>query len=108
MSRKVTVSRHGDWPVVKIHGELSGKQAQTITRRLNRICALQHRRLVVDLSETTFVDSHGLGILIHFWKCLREEKREMVFLKPQGFMKRMLDGTNLSRIFTIVDSLETA
>jgi anti-sigma B factor antagonist len=108
MNRIVSVSHHGNGPIVKIYGELCGSRAQVIAHRLERICALKTQRLIVDLSDIGFVDSHGLGVLIHVWKSLREQKRELLLLKPRGFMKRMFEGTNLTQIFTIIDSLEAA
>jgi len=62
--------------------------------------------VVVDLSETTFIDSHGLGVFVYSWRLLETEQRSLVFVKPQGFIMTMFQSTNLDRVFKIVDSIE--
>ena len=106
MSRKVSLSRHGDFPVIRVSGDITSKESPEISRQIDRVCKVHCEKVVIDLEKTDFVDSHGLGILIYYWKNLRDQKRELILLKPRGFLEQMLEGTNLTRVFTIVPDLD--
>ena len=41
-------------------------------------------RLVVDLSNVTFIDSSGLGALVEMHNRLRRDKRQLVVVAPRG------------------------
>lgn len=106
MSFKINARKSGAIPVVGIIGELSGENVGKITARLEKLRKAGHKTIAVDLSRTTFIDSHGLGVFIYCWRLLENEKRNLVFVNPQGFILNMFHNTNLDRLFKVVDSLE--
>ena len=56
----------------------------------------------MDLSDVTFIDSTGLGILVGFHKRLvRGGGRLIVRLGPNERVQRILDVTGLMRAFNI-------
>ena len=106
MSLKISVRKVGEIPVLEIAGELSGENAGKIAARLEKLRKTGNTAIAVDLSRTTFIDSHGLGVFVYCWRQLENEKRALVFVNPQGFILNMFHNTNLDRLFKVVDSLE--
>jgi anti-anti-sigma factor len=62
----------GDDAVVKLAGELDHAAAERLTEAFERTSRSMDSRLVLDLSEVTFVDSAGLRALIGIERCARE------------------------------------
>lgn len=106
MSFRMKMSKHKGMPVLQIRGELIGENISKVTAKLDSLRKGKAPAIVVDLGETTFIDSHGLGVFVYCWRLLEQESRRMVFLRPQGFIRSMLLGTNLDKIFSVVDSEE--
>ncbi len=61
-----------------------------------------YRNVEVDLSETDFVDSSGLGALIALHKTACSRQGKLRLRNPQPQIQQILDLTRLSTIFEIV------
>jgi len=105
MSFKISVRKTGDVPVIGITGELSGENVGKIATRLEKMRRTGKKIIAVDLSRTTFIDSHGLGVFVYCWRLLENEGRQLVFVNPQGFILNMFHNTNLDRVFRVVESI---
>lgn len=106
MSCKIRIKKLNKIPVLKISGELNTAGINSLSRKFESLMRGDHQKIVVDLNETTYIDSHGLGVLIFYWKELGEKKQELLFLNPQGFIRTILEGTNISQIIKFIDSVE--
>ncbi|NLG17420.1 MAG: STAS domain-containing protein [Fibrobacter sp.] len=106
MSLKIRSKKINSSPVLEITGEITGENVGKITSKLEGLRKGDSQKVVVDLSKTTFIDSHGLGVFVYIWRLLGEQNRELIFLNPQGFIRNMFNGTNLDKIFKVVDSEE--
>jgi anti-anti-sigma factor len=107
MSCKIHISRHNDLDVVKITGEISGEDSGRISRKILTRTHQNTRAVVIDLRETTFLDSHGLGALIYIRKMLDDAGSNLVLLDPPQFVHTLMQGTNLDSVITIADSLDS-
>ena len=59
------------------------------------------RRVVVDLSAVTFIDSTALGVLIGVGKRLLRARGSLGIICPQGGVRRLLELTSLDSVFVI-------
>ncbi len=62
-----------------------------------------YRSVDIDLSETTFIDSCGLGALVALHKTVCSRGGKLRLLNPQPPVQQLLDLTRLNRIFEIVE-----
>lgn len=60
------------------------------------------RNVEVDLSETVFVDSSGLGALVTLYKLASRRSGKVTLLHPQPPVRQMLELTRLDRVFEVV------
>lgn len=105
MSCKIRQKKHNAIPVLKITGELTAFEINTLSKKIDSLIRGKHPIVVIDLSETTYIESHGLGVFVYAWKRMEENKRELVFLNPQGFIRDLFIGANLHQLFRIVPTL---
>jgi anti-sigma B factor antagonist len=74
--------------------------------------AIEHGRLriLLDLSDTTLMDSSGLAALVRGWIHVRREGGDVVLASPAPSVRKLLAITRLKAIFkiseTVADGLE--
>jgi anti-sigma B factor antagonist len=87
--------------VVALQGELDLFTAPRFQEVLLESIEHGARRVVVDLSAVTFVDSTALGVLIGAGKRLRAAEGSLDIVCPSGSIRRLLELTSLDCIIDI-------
>ena len=106
MSFKLKIRKTDTAVILAISGDITGNSVGKISAKLENIQNTFNGTIAVDLSETTFIDSHGLGVFVFFYRRFSEENRRLIFLRPSEFILDLFSGSNLVKIFTIVNSEE--
>jgi anti-sigma B factor antagonist len=66
------------------------------------------KNLVVDLSETEYMDSSGLGTLVGLLKRVREGGGEMPIAAARPRVKRLFEVTGLTQVFKLYEDATAA
>jgi anti-sigma B factor antagonist len=103
----VGVSESGDAIVVALAGELDLYNAPAMRKALLDAAARGPRRLVVDLTEVTFLDSTALGALVEARAALGDGDA-FVLAAPGLEARRALEVSGLDRHFSVHDTVESA
>jgi len=74
---RITDEHHGAVPVVAIAGEIDASNAEEIAERLRAALSNRSETLVVDLSDTTYIDSAGLNVLFELSVALQERQQQL-------------------------------
>ena len=99
----VTQERHGDGPaIVSVAGEVDIFTAPELKATLGAALEDGATQIVVDLSETRFMDSTALGVLIGVVKKLRPINGRMAVVNTEPSTAKTFEITGLDRIFAIV------
>jgi anti-sigma B factor antagonist len=61
-----------------------------------------HKNIEVDLSQTTFIDSSGLGALVALHKTAASRRGRLRLVNPQPSVQQILELTRLDGILEIV------
>jgi anti-sigma B factor antagonist len=94
--------------VVSLEGEVDLYTAPELKQELHRLVGEGAKRIVVDMTSTTFIDSTTLGVLLSVVKRVRPEGGAVVLVCPDRNVKRIFEITLLDRVFTIVDTRQEA
>jgi len=65
-------------------------------------------KIVVDLSQTEYMDSSGLGAIVSRISATRSHDGDIRIAAPKEFVKNLFDVTNLVEILKIFDTVEGA
>lgn len=101
------IERRGPAIVIGLAGELDLYNADQVRSELLRCCDEAPERLVVDLSQVTFVDSTALGALIEARSRL-ENRRSFMLAAPGLEARRALEVSGLDRHFAVHDTVDGA
>jgi anti-sigma B factor antagonist len=94
--------------VVSLRGELDAVTAPRLGSRLFGLADEGKRAVVVDLSEVTFMDSTGLGVLLNALRHFNVRHGQLVLVCPTERVLRPFQITGLTGHLTIFDSREKA
>lgn len=94
----VHASVDGNVAVLRPSGRLNMAAAPTLKTLVDATVAAGQHRIVVDLSDTTFVDSSGLGALIGGLKVARSADGDLRIAAVPEQVRAVLRLTNLDRV----------
>lgn len=87
----------------RISGEVDHHGAREIMEELDReIDARLPRRLALDLSGVTFMDSSGIAVLLRAWRRMNELEGELTVGGIPVQPRRVLDAAGVGRIITLL------
>jgi anti-sigma B factor antagonist len=98
----------GDAGVVRVTGEVDMYTAPQLKQALLGLIDGGARRVVVDLSAVTFIDSTALGVLIGGVRRLHAADGAMALVVTSRPVERVLSITGLDRVFSIHTTLADA
>src|SRR4051794_41276578 len=87
--------------VVAVRGEIDLFTAPELKAALGEAIEADRSRIVVDLSETTILDSTALGVLLGTVKRLRSRDGRLTIVNVDPNIGTTFDLTSLDQIFTI-------
>ncbi|HXW33962.1 MAG TPA: STAS domain-containing protein [Acidimicrobiales bacterium] len=91
-------------PVLSVGGEIDVYTAPRLREHLLELALGGTNRAVVDLTDVTFVDSTGLGVLVSGLKRFREAGGDLVLVVVQPQILKVFEITGLSDVFRIHSS----
>jgi anti-anti-sigma factor len=83
--------------VVALAGELDSSNAASLQERLASISPQPDRQLIFDLTGLRFMDSAGIAVLIG----ATAQASSVSLRNPSPIIRRVLDATGLSSVFSI-------
>ncbi|GAA2117831.1 STAS domain-containing protein [Nocardioides bigeumensis] len=98
----------GQVAVLRCSGRLNMGAAGRLRAAVDETVADGVRRIVVDLSETSFVDSSGLGALVGGLKSARQAGGDLRIAAAPEQVRTVLALTNLDRVLTPHQTVEDA
>lgn len=94
--------------VVVCRGRLNMSAAPEFRQYLDAVFDDGSARVVVDLTETSFIDSSGLGALVGGLKRARSTGGDLRIAAPSEQVRMVLGLTNLDRVLRPHDSIAEA
>jgi anti-sigma B factor antagonist len=108
-SAEIAVERHGAAVVAHLSGEVDMTNATYVGDELLRSVPNDAVGLVIDLTETSYLDSAGIELLFDASRRLARRRQALRLVLPAGSpLQRVLVLTEVGSIAPIHDSLDSA
>ncbi|MFQ6048062.1 MAG: STAS domain-containing protein [Phycisphaerae bacterium] len=105
----VKAVRHvGPSVVVELAGEVDMYRTPQLLTTLSSITESQPPRVVVDLSEVQYMDSSGVGTLVHLFRQVKSYQGQLILVGPRPRVRSIFEITRLDRFFTICQTQSEA
>lgn len=103
-----SVNTTDEYAVLTPQERLTAVGAPSLRKHVNRLLEDGNSRIVVDLSQTSFVDSSGLGALIGGLKAARLADGDLRIAAATPAVMNVLKLTNLDKVLRAYESPQTA
>jgi anti-sigma B factor antagonist len=90
--------------VLAVYGEADLHSAPELRERLRVAIDGGATNVVLDLSETSFVDSTSLGVLLGGMKRLREQDGQIRLVVPREELRRIFEITLLDQVLPLAET----
>jgi anti-sigma B factor antagonist len=109
MNFDIKTERNGDdGYVIALAGEVDLYTAPEFKQQLLDVIGEGAKHVVVDFSETTFIDSTTLGVLVGGVKRLRPQGGQLSIVCTDRNITKIFEITGLDKVFPIYDSRDEA
>ena len=108
MDLSFEVTERNGHAVLRVEGEVDVASAAQLREQLIQLIDLGYQQVVVDLDDTRFLDSTGLGVLVGGLKRLRNQQGELALVCTQRDLLTVFNITGLAKAFHIHASVDSA
>lgn len=102
-----SIEAQGTWTILKVAGEVNMATAPGFGKALARVCQ-EHRRILVDLSQVTVMDSAGVATLVEGLRWCRPPKKRFALTGVSRQVQDLLSLAKLDRAFPILSTPDKA
>ena len=101
MSVKMSTRQVGDVTVVDANGRITlGEGASTFRDTIRDLAAKGNKKLLVNLSDVSYIDSSGIGEMVSSYTSVTNHGGQ---LKLLGLSKRVKDLLQITKLYTVFE-----
>ena len=104
---QVDVKTQGDIAIATLAGEIDGKTAPEVQDRLLPVIA-DHSKLVIDMSQVTFLSSAGLRTLLLLYRQASTHNGKVALAGLQESIQDVMSITGFLNYFKVTKSVDEA
>ena len=97
-----------DIPVLQPSGRLDASSSSEFKQKVLSLAAGPAKKVVLDLSKLTFIDSSGLGSMVSLLRTLSKKGGDIRLAALASQVQSLFELTRLHRVFEIYSSVEDA
>ena len=95
---KVTFSLSGPVALIAYRGELEIANAPRVAAQLHALLEAGAHEILVDLTETTFLDCACIGVLVEVAGIAHEHGGRLYVFRAQGQPRKLIERSRLGRV----------
>jgi anti-sigma B factor antagonist len=106
---RLSLESKGDVELARVAGEVDASNVDDLSQRLLASVSNQARALVIDLRETSYIDSSGISLIFDAAARLRNRRQELrLVVTPRSFVGEVLAAVSMEQSVAIDPALEEA
>jgi anti-sigma B factor antagonist len=102
------VTEKGGVTIIDVEGQLIVGNRQELKQKVLERLDTGERKFLIDFSNTGYIDSSGLGVLVSLSKKIREQGGELRLANLNEDLKTLFELTKLDTLFHISNSRDEA
>lgn len=94
--------------VVETHGRLDHLLSPQLETTLQQLLDSNHSKIIVDLSQSTYINSGGLRALVSSRRKARRQQGDIVLCGPSPRISEIIEMTGFDQVFHVYKSCREA
>jgi anti-sigma B factor antagonist len=107
MSVRQVALTDGLW-LVNVQGRLDQNLSPELEKQLFDLLARGHHRLIVDLTEVTYINSGGLRSLVSSWRRAQKQNGNVMLCGLNDRLREIFSMIGFDKVFQIYSTVELA
>lgn len=87
--------------ILKLSGKIDVSGAEKLKNIFNLLLEKDHKEIIIDFKDVSFIGSSGIGKLLFFYKNLSVKKREIVLINLNNEIKSLFKAIKVDTLFNI-------
>ena len=100
--------RYKEIYIIDVKGDLDLYNAHELKDIVNKLISKNIEKLVINLENVEYIDSSGVGALIHIFTSMRKLGAQLKIARVHGSVAKVITLTKLMGYFPIVDNINVA
>jgi anti-anti-sigma factor len=93
---KLSITSDGDIELAQVAGEIDASNVAELSRRLLDAVSNQARALVLDLTDTSYIDSSGISLIFDAAARMRNRRQQLrLVVRPRSFVSEVLAAVSI-------------
>jgi len=110
MALEIALKSETDDPVLELIGKIVDVDIKKLQHKMDQIYKKKNvERIILDVTQANFIDSHGLGMVVYYHTLMQREERKLIILNanpdPESYLYKLFELTNLDKVLNIVKTL---
>jgi anti-sigma B factor antagonist len=106
---RLSVETDGDVEVARVAGEVDASNVEDLTQQLLDAVSNNVRALVLDLTQTSYIDSSGISLIFDAVARMKNRRLELrLVVQPKSFVSEVLAAVSMSDSVPIDSELDAA
>ena len=105
---KIREEKRNDAVVCFLEGEININNSPELRKAFDGLIAKSEKKVIIDFSAVTYIDSSGLATLIEMFQRLKKIGGRLRFSNMDQKIKNVFEITKLHKLFEIFDTQELA
>ena len=106
---EVNVKKEESLPIVELRGRIADLDVKRVQHKIDQLYKKKTPKIIIDVSNASFLDSHGLGTIVYFHTLMQKEGRQLMILNSNtdrsAYINRLFELTNLDKVLNIINQL---
>jgi anti-anti-sigma factor len=106
---EVNVKKDESLPIVELRGRIADLDVKRVQHKIDHLYKKKTPKIIIDVSNASFLDSHGLGTIVYFHTLMQKEGRHLMILNSNtdrsAYINRLFELTNLDKVLNIINQL---
>jgi len=98
---ELIVDGHGQTVTIRVVGELVASSCEALRDFVIGVVARNPRKVILNMSETPFIDTSGLGVLVGLRATLKARRIEFELANPSERVVNVFRLTRLAGVFGV-------
>ena len=95
-----------DGVILRPRGSITSSTTPELQARLDEVIGKKRYRIILDLSETDFISSSGIGLFLGTVSNLRVKGGDLILMKVPKQIEDIFDIINIKSYFPIINNLD--
>lgn len=105
---ELKIRKIGEVYIVDVLGEMDLYNSYKLKELINKMIAKSVRQIIINLENTEYIDSSGIGALIYIFSVTKKQSVGCCISGVKGTVKKVIELTKLTDYFVMSQSINEA